>query len=373
MSMDVLDFEPSMIDDWDRFVEAHPLAGYGHLSGNFALADATPGVRNRSLVVKAGRSMTAILPLFEQSDHVLRAVPVRQLVSGPFFPAGPLVSAHANAKEEANVVTALAHAIRERSQAFGVDQVSVGYPTVTGGQPTIQRLGYSPFLHHGYKPRPGVALVLDLTRTPEQLGAGRKSSCRQTINKAQSAGLAVTPIASRDEWMACYPMNVRTLGSLALSPDQLAVMWDAFMARGHATAYAVRSTNGELAGMTAVIRCGATAYYWHGWRSDAQVPGASYLALWTAIMDAREQGCRTFELGSLDFENPKNIGISQFKQSFGGAPYQTLGAQLDLKPVKAAALGLAAAVVASLRQRRRPARVAAPAPAVTPAPAVARP
>ena len=72
-----------------------------------------------------------------------------------------------------------------------------------------------------------------------------------------------------------------------------------------------------------------------------------------------------FELGSVEFENARNIGISQFKQSFGGAPFQTLTARLEMKPVKTAALALAEAAVSRLRRRRRPAPAAAPAAPLT--------
>lgn len=360
--MEIHEFEPAMLGEWDAFVAAHPLAGYGHLSANFSLAAATPGVRNVSLVVREGRTLIGVLPLFEQNGRALRAVALRTWTSGAFFPAGPLIAP--GGKVEASALAQVLDAVRERARARGTDQVIVGHPAVTGGAPTSGRMAYSPLLHHGFHPRPGVGLGLDLTQTADRLAAGRKSGCRQTINKAVASGAVVTTIGSREEWMACHPLNVQTLGPLALSEAEVAAIWDAFIAPGHAVAHGVHA-DGKLCAAVVTIRANGTAYYWHGWRAAAPVQGASHLGLWSAILACQDAGVRFFELGSLEFGDPKNVGISQFKQSFGGVPFPTLSAQLDMRPVKSAALSLAAALIARAR-RRRPAQkasAAAPAPA----------
>jgi hypothetical protein len=365
--MEIVDFEPGLREEWDAFVAKHPLAGFGHLSGNFALAGVTDGVRNLSLVAREGRQIAGILPLFARTGRVLRSVAVTDMVSGAFFPAGPLISPAAKGKAETNVLTALLEAARARAAAAGADRIVIAYPNVTGGQPTIGRAGYSPLLHHGYRARPAVGLLLDLTQTAEQLGAGRKSGCRQSIAKAQASGATVDAVRDRDEWMACYEMNVQTLGELAHSEVQLAAIWDHFIQSGQTHAYAVRA-NGVTAAVAVTIESHGTAYYWHGWRANAQLPGASHLALWTAILAARDRGCRAFELGSLEFEHAKNIGISQFKQSFGGTAFQTMAAACELRPVKSAAIALADAALAAVRQRRRrPAPAAAVSAAAKPA------
>src|ERR1041384_6272293 len=104
--MEVLPYDDSCAEEWDAFVRRHPLAGYGHLAANFALAAVTPGTTNASLVVRDGRTLVGVLPLFEQHAHVLRAIPVRSLVSGAFFPAGPLLSANLRGKAETGAMAA---------------------------------------------------------------------------------------------------------------------------------------------------------------------------------------------------------------------------------------------------------------------------
>lgn len=349
--MEVLDVAPQLIPEWDEFVRAHPLASYGHLSAQFALARQS-GIRNASMIVREGGRIVGLLPLFVNDRRSLRRVPVRELTSGAFFPAGPLVSPKLQGKAEVRIAEALLEAVRARVDAFNADRVLITHPTVVGGQPAIARFGYSPLLHHGYTPRHGVGLLLDLTQTPEQLAAGRRSGCRQSISKAQASGATVAPLRDRAEWMACHDINLQTLGELAYTEHQFGAIWDDFIAPGDAVTHAVR-IDGRPAAVTVTIHCNGSAYYWIGLnRKPAPLAGAGHLALWTAILDARERGGRYFELGSLDFENPRSIGISQFKQSFGGTPCQIISAQLEAKPVKAAAIALAEAVLSSVRERK---------------------
>jgi hypothetical protein len=229
------------------------------------------------------------------------------------------------------------------------------------------RFGYSPLLHHGYKPRHGVGLLLDLTQPVEQLASARRSGCRQSVNKAAAAGATATELIDRREWMACRDINVQTLGELAYSDAQMAAIWDDFIAPGHAVAHVVR-VDGTPAALTVTIFANRSAYYWIGFnRKPAPTAGAGHLALWTAILDARNRGCQYFELGSLDFENPRNVGISQFKQSFGGLPCQVISAQLEANRVKSASLALAEAILIAARERRQHRQQAAAALSKAPA------
>jgi hypothetical protein len=348
--MDIVDFTPDLIPEWDTFVASHPLSSYGHLSAQFRLA-AVAGIANVSLVAREGGKICGLLPLFLNRQHALRMVAIRELMSGALFPAGPLVSPHLQGKAEARVLQSLLDAVRARAHALHADRIVITHPTVVGGQPALLRFGYSPLLHHGYKPRHGVGLLLDLTQSVEQLAAGRRSGCRQSVNKAAAAGASAVGLLDRREWMACRDINVQTLGGLAYSDAQMATIWDDFISPGHAAAHIVR-VDGAPAAVTVTIFANGSAYYWIGFsRKPAPLPGAAHLALWTAILEARERGCRYFELGSLDFENPRNIGISQFKQSFGGIPCQVISAQLDVRRVKSASIALAEAMLLAARER----------------------
>lgn len=373
--MELLDYTSDLRPEWDAFVAAHPRAAQGHLSAQFELAAATPGVQNVSLAVRDGRALTGVLPLFASSHRQLKAVPVRELMSGAFFPAAPLVSPKLQGKAETRVLDLLHEGMAARAAALHADRVIVTHPHVVDGQPSIVRFGYSPLLHRGFAARHGVGLLVDLSKSPEQLSSGLRSGCRQSLTKAEGAGVTVRVITDRAEWLACHELNLQTLGALAYTERQMAVIWDAFIAQGHAAAH-LGSVNGTPVAATVTIYGNGSAYYWIGLnRRPAPVVGAGHLTLWTAMLAARDRGTPYFELGSLDFGNPKNAGISQFKQSFGGVPYQIISAQLDVKPVKSAALALGEAVIAAAREYRRQQapRAAAAAAPPDPLPASGRP
>lgn len=351
--MELLDVTSELRPEWDAFVAAHPRASHGHLSAQFELAAATPGVQNVSLAVRDGRALAGVLPLFASSHRQLKAVPVRELTSGAFFPAAPLVSPKLQGKAETRVLDLLHEGMAARAAALRADRVIVTHPHVVDGQPSIVRFGYSPLLHRGFSARHGVGLLVDLSKSAEQLASDLRSGCRQSLAKAEAAGVTVRAIIERAEWMACHELNLQTLGALAYTEGQMAVIWDAFIAPGHAAAH-LASVNGTPVAATVTIYGNGSAYYWIGLnRRPAPIVGAGHLTLWTALLAARDRGTPYFELGSLDFGNPKNAGISQFKQSFGGVPYQIVSAQLDVTPVKSAALALGEALVAAAREYRR--------------------
>ena len=360
MPIDVVDFVPSLTEAWEAFVRRHPLAGFGHLAANFALVGATPGLRNASLLAVDGDTVLGVLPLTASSHRAMRVIPVRELMSGVLFPAGPLISATAQGKGHSNILEALLDGARARAAAMKVDRLTITYPNVAGGQPASARFAYSPLLHYGYRARPGVGLLLDLSQPVDKLAAGMDKECRRIVRKAEEAGTAVAAIRDRAQWMACHDLNVQTLGALAYSEGQLAAIWDNFVAPGLATPYAV-SVDGGIASVATTITWNGSAYYWIGWNRRPPVRGASHLALWSAILASRESGCRYFELGSLEFADPKNIGISRFKQSFGGVAHATIGAELELRPMKTAAVTLAQSAVTGARRRLARAPRAQPA------------
>ncbi|MEO5895024.1 MAG: GNAT family N-acetyltransferase [Vicinamibacterales bacterium] len=370
--MNVVDFSPELQGEWDAFVARHPHAAYGHLSAQFGVAAETPGLRNVSLLVRDHRAVIAVLPLFVRERHALRVVRVRELTSGGIFPGGPLISPTLQGKAATAVLDVLLNTVAARAEVLKVDDVVITHPHVVGAQPSIVRFGYSPLLHYGYAARTGVGLLLDLSCSPDKLATGRRSGCRQSINKAYASGATVAIMADRAQWLACHELNVQTLGHLAYSERQMAAIWDGFIAAGHATAHATY-VDGRVAAVTVTVHFNKSAYYWIGLnRRPLPLPGAGHLALWTAILHAQSQGCGHFELGSLDFENPKNQGISQFKQSFGGSAHQIVSAGFSVRPVRAAALALGEAIVAAARERGSPQPSAGPRRSKDPEPESSR-
>lgn len=330
--------------DWDAFVRNHPFASHGHLSANFSLARSRYGAQNRSLMMYAqDGSVTGILPLFEVQTKALRAIAGRELRSGVEFPGGPLIQERIASRRQAQALDAFAAAAMRLARRRGIDRIAIGYPNIVGGRLSIDRFGYLPLKEYGYREKNGVYYYLDLHPGEEELFRNLKENCRRNIRAARNAGARVRMLESRDEWMGCYKHNLETLSDAQLtwSPEDMAVVWDEFVAPGHASALAVM-LGGQIATVVVFIHFNGAGYYWIGLnRKPYILQGANHYALWEAILHCKSRNAAVFEIGSKSFEGEKLKSISIFKERFGGTPAYALSGVLELKPVKRHLLDLA--------------------------------
>jgi hypothetical protein len=347
--MIVNQYEPSMRPEWDALVSSHPDASYGHSSATFDLA-AVYGMQNRSLVGREGSRLIAILPLFLTEEKELRFFRLRTLLSG-VFPAGPLFHSSCQGKAQRAALTELMEATARLGESIHADRVRINYSGIIGNMPAVTSLGYLPLRDFGYRESNMVGLYLNLNEEPETLRKRMRSGCRSSIKKAESL-VQVREITDRDEWLACDELNRMTMGPLAYSRPVLEVIWDSFIAKQQATAFA-GIVDGQILSVVVTIHGQTSSYYWMGWSRGRNNTGANHLLLWHAALAARSAGRRYFELGSKEFVNQKQIAIGEFKESFGGEPFYSIGGELTLRSVRAAALQLGRAVIDDVKVRRQ--------------------
>lgn len=334
---------------WDAFVQSNPQASYGHLSATFALAAVTPFTVNRSLMIDdANGRLIGVLPLFDVRERELRVVPVRSLVSGHHFPAGPLFLPHLTGKRRRVLTAELLRHVDALARELAVDRVAMAYPNIMEGHPSIASLGYLPLRHHGFHETNVVSMLLDLRPPLETLHKQMRERGHRALRKAAEAGVTVQPIDTRLAWLACHRLNLDSLGPLAWSPAQLAVIWDEFIEPRLATAHAAHFA-GEIVSVVVAVHHQGTSYYWLGFNRKPSVRGANHCALWEAIQSCKTRGDRVFELGSKDFGHGKQVDISYFKESFGGIAVYSLGGVLERKPSKRALLDIVHRAFAAIR------------------------
>jgi hypothetical protein len=334
-SFTLVPYEDSLRADWDSLVANHPLASDGHHSAQFALARAAAAT-NVSVMVYDGTRPIGVFPLFEVRERELRYVPIRTLRSGFAFPAGPLVESKAKQAQQP-LVRELVEEARHIAARRRCDRLWIDEPTIAGGEIAIDRYGYLPLRAFGFAERNVVSLVLDFRGgTDPERERGR--TCRQLIRKAHDAGATVERIVTREAWLASEELNVQTLGPMAYSRAQLEVIWDEFLAPGLASAFAC-SLGGIVGSVVTTIHGRTSTYYWLSFnRRPLPVQGMCHAALASAIDHARRRGSCFFELGSKEFSDRKQLGISQFKESFGGRPCYGMCSVLVRRRVKRALL-----------------------------------
>ena len=80
----------------------------------------------------------------------------------------------------------------------------------------------------------------------------------------------------------------------------------------------------EPLGMVVSIRHGSTSTYFIGLTSqEGRNLNVNYVLLWQAILDAKEKGCRLFDIGGMDTTTPK--GIAHFKSGLNSNLYELSG------------------------------------------------
>jgi GNAT acetyltransferase-like protein len=353
VSIRVVPYSADYADAWTAFVDAHPHRAVGHLAAVFEIERLTSGALNRSVLLEENGKLRGVAPLFETRWKDLRFFPIRALSSGTHFPGGPLLDASLGERHQRHLLKDLATYLDEQAAVLGVDQVRISFPTVIGERPAVEVYGYLPLRQYGFRETNVVALLADLRCAEDTLFGKLDRSRRVRISRCRDSGGEVRPIETRDEWLRAYELNVQTLGDRAYSREALAVMWDRFVVGGHGAALGVYASD-ALASVELVTTVGTTAYSWCRFRAHpAPVPDAGSLGLWEAMLLCKRRGIPIFEFGSLEFDSPKQIGIGEFKASFGPRPVYALDGIRRVRPMRGALLEVARVSAAFLRSRIR--------------------
>ena len=339
--------------EWRQFVLAHPDRSIGHLPEMAAFERLTSGADNRSLAVRdeAGK-VVGVAPLFRIEARELRALATRTLTSGTHVPSGPLLAAALSVKQHATMTGLLVDRMLQDARALKADAISIAYPTIVRARPAVESLGLYPLRAHGFRETNVVALVSDLSAPEDTLLAGLDAKARNLIKRCRAGGAEVRQIVRREDWMAAVELNRMTLGDAALSVEAMESFWTLFLEPRHAAATGVYF-DGRLASVVSTTLVGAAGYYWLSFNSvPPPVPGANSLALWEAMLIAKRAGATMFELGSLEFDDPKQIRIGRFKSQFGGRPVYALAGVRQLRPWRRAALDFVGQTLRAVRRRR---------------------
>lgn len=177
--------------------------------------------------------------------------------------------------------------------------------------------------------QPTDTLILDLTKTDEQLLAEMKRKGRYNINLAKKKGVTCVKIAgemvSEKDLSDFWRLNNETTNRDAFSGHEkkyyrnflnlVSPYADLFFAEagdGTRIATAISTFTGDKA-----------IYYFGASTSNSKYRNlmAPYLLQWTMIQEARERKCATYDFLGIAPENEPNhayAGISEFKWKFGG-------------------------------------------------------
>lgn len=164
-------------------------------------------------------------------------------------------------------------------------------------------------------------LILDLTRTDDELMAEMSKSTRANIRKAMRSDVEFRKVkndAELDQVLAIYHETAERAG-FGIHEDQY--YRDIFRNLGDGSPIIAAFDGEEMLAFVWLARSGSTAFELYGGVSaEGQKQRVNYGVKWAALQAMREEGC-----GRYDFNGLLNDGISDFKKQFAKHENMLLG------------------------------------------------
>ena len=176
-------------------------------------------------------------------------------------------------------------------------------------------------------------VLIDLTKSEEDLRAAMEPSWRNKVSKAERSGLVVQKTGAKPaqyRWLLDAEAKQRQKRGYRAMPIELTELWQGhkvYIAKGDKNAglvvYRVDSGRDPAAGMLFLIH-GRRATYHVGWTSEeGRKLSAHNLILWQAMKDLKARGIDELDLGGVNTQS--GAGIARFKLETGGQVLKRAG------------------------------------------------
>jgi dTDP-4-amino-4,6-dideoxygalactose transaminase len=330
MNMNTVSRQELSAVEWDAVVKASPDGWVFSLWGWQELIETVEpwALEDHSFAIREGRRLLAVVPLHYDPGS-------GRMASSGWGGSGPILDYRLDEKVRDNIMgRAIQHCIelaRERGAA-GFD-VSLSPVTTTA---ISSDWGINPLVFHGLEDCSGLAQVIDLSKSEDELWADLKSDTRRQIKKAREAGLVVERVDWAQHLGHYYELHVATYTRTGVQPHPRAY-FSGIAAHtaptGYSVLWSVRTTSGETIAYHNAAWYGAGASYHTGCSTQsAGLSGASYLLFWEAMLGAKHEGIRWYDCGAIfpgAVGSEKQKGLSTFKTKFGGQPHRHFSASLN--------------------------------------------
>lgn len=245
--------------------------------------------------------------------RVLRNPPFTPHI-GPFY-APKAQNAAAQTDEQRAVVEAMAEYLSQRTAAVFRLSLSISFDDCL------------PFYWRGWKTLPQYTYRIDLIQDENALWAALSKERRNDIRKAQKDNIIVEETVDTRAMRALvtetYARHNKSFPRAAM--ENILLSWPP---RKNSYCYLSRLEGSPIAGVY-VVHDSYTAYYLMGGYSEGAHHGAGALAMWHAILRAKELGVRVF-----DFEGSNVPSVERYFRGFGGTLTPYFGVHKAWLPVE---------------------------------------
>lgn len=186
---------------------------------------------------------------------------------------------------------------------------------LNGRLPIEEALISSGFKECGDQIQPNRTVILDLSKSEEELLADMRSKHRQYIRKSERNGIRIRQGGKSDIDAFCSIIKdiSKQRGYLLHDSDYYKKVWKEF---GQNTVLFIAEKGKEVLGSYFLLLSSKNAYEMYGGcNRDGNKLLANYLLKWTAIRHCKKIGKRFYDQWGAEFKYP---GLVQFKEGFGG-------------------------------------------------------
>lgn len=176
-------------------------------------------------------------------------------------------------------------------------------------------------------------VILDLTKTEEELLMGMRRQTRYEVRRSEKLGLQVKEDSSESAFREFHQVQAETAKRQNFIPPSLKELLaerEAF-SPDHLKLYKVETADGEAVAYGLILIYGREAEYFEAASTDLnrKLPGA-YALLWQAVRDLKQAGLERFNLWGIappGAEHHRYSGVTTFKTGFGGEVVEFIPAQ----------------------------------------------
>lgn len=266
-----------------------------------------------------------------KSDNIQALVIKSPLVRNKFYfysPRGPLVSSKIK-KQDIRIFFR-----KIESLAWEEGVIFYRIEPYSLGQSDLYDFGFRKTTNFSPLSRqhsPENTLILDITKSKNELLALMKPKWRYNINLAMRKGVSIREGKTKDDIEIFYELTkeVESRGDYRGFDKEYYLNMFRVLGRKNDLALYIAEIDGEALGAVIISFFGTVATYIHGaTSSNKRELMPMYLLQWAAIREAKTRGCFLYDFWGIAPNDSKFhpwAGITRFKKGFGGIPLNLSG------------------------------------------------
>lgn len=325
-----LEVEPG---EWDAFVDASDEAWLWH---RHAMQDALatwPGKRDASFALRERRDgpLVAVMPLHSIEAPRLRRVRFMRFDSL----GGPALADDIAERLRRRVAAGVLHQVMRLASEHRTTQVDVALSPLAPAFRGERCPRVNPLLELGMSNTLTQTWIVDLRTGDEALWNGMQGRARTAVRKAEKAGVTVRAADGPRDLEIYYRLHLTTCsrtGAVPLPIDYFRKIWEEFVPTGLARVHFAEHQRRVVAARSFAIHKAAAVCWTAASDEGGLASGANNLLQWDAMRRMARDGVEWSESGEAfpGIRHGKSHGLSQFKESFGGALYPIYRGRIEI-------------------------------------------